>query len=271
MLGTDKAKPSKTAADKAIVFAEREGYRALELDIYRDADTDDAVAPLVVFVHGGGWRVGHRRAPRETRDWSEGFFERLCSAGFVVAAVSYRFSGEALFPAQVDDVVDAIRWLREHAGDLGVASDRTYVWGASAGGTLAALAALVPHQPPIAGAVIWYAVSDFLALDVDAADTVEAQLFGGPIGEHVDLARAASPVTHVRADAPPFFIQHGEADTAVPFDQGLRLEKALRSVAGAVELEAVPGADHFFGGAPDVESIFGRAVAFLQRVDAELA
>jgi acetyl esterase/lipase len=257
--------------DKAIVFAEREGYRALELDFYRDAGTDDAVAPLVVFVHGGGWRVGHRRAPRETRDWSEGFFERLCSAGFVVATVSYRFSGEAPFPAQIDDVVDGIRWLHEHASELGVAPHRTYVWGASAGGTLAALAALMPHAPSIAGAVVWYAVSDFLALDLEAADTYEAQLFGGPIGDHVDLARAASPVTHVRRGAPPFLIQHGEADTWVPFDQGLRLEKAIRSVGGAVELEAVPGADHFFGGSSDVEAIFGRAVAFLQRVDSELA
>ena len=80
-----------------------------------------AVSPLLVFVHGGGWRIGHRRAPRETREWSEGFFDRLCSAGFVVAAVSYRFSGEALFPAQIDDVVDAIRWLHDHADELGIA------------------------------------------------------------------------------------------------------------------------------------------------------
>ncbi len=144
---------------------------------------------------------------------------------------------------------------------------RTFVWGASAGGTLAALAALVPHAPPVAGAVVWYAVSDFLALDLEAPDSFEAQLFGGPIGDHVDLARAASPVTHVRAGAPPFFIQHGEADTWVPFEQALRMEKAIRSVGGSVELEAVPGADHFFGGAPDVEAIFERAVAFLQRVD----
>jgi hypothetical protein len=102
----DKAKLSVTDADKAIVFAEREGFRALELDLYRDLGSRAASAPLIVFVHGGGWRIGHRRAPRETRDWSDGFFERICAAGFVVAAVSYRFSGEAKFPAQLDDVVD---------------------------------------------------------------------------------------------------------------------------------------------------------------------
>ena len=257
--------------DKAVVFAEREGFRALELDLYRDVGPSEASAPLIVFVHGGGWRVGHRRAPRETRDWSDGFFERLCAAGFVVAAVSYRFSGEAKFPAQLDDVVDAVRWLHDHAAEVGIEPQRTYLWGASAGGTLAALAALVPAAPRVRAAVIWYAVSDFLALDLEATDNFEAHLFGGPIGEHLELARTASAVTYVRPDAPPILIQHGEADTWVPFDQALRLEKALQGVGAPVELDAIPGADHFFGGAPDVELIFERALAFLRRADSELA
>ena len=81
----------------------------------------------------------------------------------------------------------------------------------------------------------------------------------------------ASAVTYVRPDAPPILIQHGEADTWVPFDQALRLEKALQGVGAPVELDAIPGADHFFGGAPDVELIFERALAFLRRADSELA
>ena len=73
--------------DKAIVYAEREGFRALELDVYRGDATPAAGAPLVVYLHGGGWRVSHRsRAPRETRGWDRGFFERIVDAGFVVAA-----------------------------------------------------------------------------------------------------------------------------------------------------------------------------------------
>ncbi len=253
--------------DKAVVFAEREGYRALELDIYRDASAT-GVLPVVAFVHGGGWQVGHRRPPRETRDWDHGCFERICDAGFVVVALSYRFSGEATFPAQIDDVVEGLRWLHAHSDDLRLASDRIYVWGASGGGTLAALAALVPDAPPVAAALIWYAVSDFTALDLQSSGTPEAHLFGGPIGEHLDLAREASAVSHVRSDAPPFFVQHGEADTWVPFEQGERLVKALRDVGAPAELDAVPGADHFFGGAPDVEAIFERGLAFLRRVDA---
>jgi acetyl esterase/lipase len=257
-------------ADKAIVFAEREGFRALELDVYRAAGSATP-RPVVVFVHGGGWRVGHRRAPRETREWERGFFERICDAGFAAVAVSYRFSGEATFPAQIDDVLDALRWVRDHGPENGLDPDRMYVWGASAGGMLASLAALVPDAPPVRGAVIWYAVSDFLALDLDATDTFEAHLFGGPIGEHADLARAASPVTHVREGAPPFLIQHGEADTWVPFDQALRLEKALQAAGARVELDAIPHADHFFNGASDVEGIFERALLFLRRADAKRA
>jgi acetyl esterase/lipase len=258
------------AIDKAVVFAEREGYRALELDIYRDGSATGAV-PVVVFVHGGGWRVGHRRPPRETREWEPGCFERICDAGFAVVALSYRFSGEATFPAQIDDVVDGLRWIRAHGDEQGLTSDRVSVWGASGGGTLAALAALVPEAPPVAGALIWYAVSDFTALDLEAADTPEAHLFGGPIAQHLEMARRASPVAHVRTNAPPFLVQHGEADTWVPFEQGERLVKALRDVGAPAELDAIPGADHFFGGAPDVESIFERGLAFLRRVDADSA
>jgi dipeptidyl aminopeptidase/acylaminoacyl peptidase len=73
-------------------------------------------------------------------------------------------------------------------------------------------------------------------------------------------------VTHVHAAAPPFLLQHGEADTWVPCDQSVRLAEALRSVGAPVELETVTGADHFFAGSPDVEAIFARAVDFLLRL-----
>jgi dipeptidyl aminopeptidase/acylaminoacyl peptidase len=252
--------------DQGIVFAEREGFRALEVDVYRRDGAPRTPHPLLVYVHGGGWRQSHRgRPPRETREWTPGFFERLTAAGFVVAAPSYRFSGEAIFPAQLDDVVDALRWL--HDGQLGADVDtgRTVVWGLSAGGLLAALLALHPDGPPVAGVVCSYSITDLLALDRDRADTFEAHLVGGPIGDHLDLARAASPVTHVHAGAPPFLLQHGDADTWVPCDQSRRLADRLRAVGVPVELQIVPGADHFFAGAADIEAIYDRAIDFLLR------
>ena len=254
--------------ERAVVFAEREGFRALEIDIYRP-DGGDGGAPLLLYVHGGGWRVSHRsRAPRETREWSPGFFERLTDAGFVVAASDYRFSAEATFPAQLDDVLEAVRWLHAHGAELGADPARLALWGASAGGHLAALAALVPGAPPVAGVVAWYPITDLLALDQDATDTYEAHLLGGPIGAHPELAQRASPVTYVRADAPPFLLQHGEADTWVPCDQSLRLAAALQEAGAMVELQTVAGANHFFEGAPDVEGLFDRAVRFLRAVPA---
>jgi acetyl esterase/lipase len=254
--------------EKAIVFAEREGFRALELDLYRPSEPSDGTRPLLVYVHGGGWRLSHRsRAPRETREWSRGFFERLTDTGFVVAAPDYRLSDEAHFPAQLDDTLEAIRWLVAHAGELGVVPERTYLWGASAGGNLAALAALVAGTPPVAGVVCWYPVTDLTALDQDATDSFEAHLLGGPIGQHFDLARAASPVTYVHSGSPPFLLQHGEDDTWVPHSQSVHLAEALRAAGGSVELEIVPGADHFFAGDADVEGIFEHARDFLVRLD----
>ena len=253
--------------EKAIIFAEREGYRALELDIYRP-EVSDGPHPLLVYIHGGGWRVSHRsRPPRETRPWERGFFERITDAGFVVAAPDYRFSSEATFPAQLDDTVETLGWLHANAGELGVDPGRTYLWGASAGGTLAALAGLVDSAPRVGGVVCWYPPTDLLALDHEASDTFEAHLLGGPIGEHLVLARAASPVTHVRGDAPPFLLQHGGRDTWVPHGQSITLAEALLAVGAPVELEIVPGADHFFDGASDIEGIFGRALDFLGRLD----
>ena len=102
---------------------------------------------------------------------------------------------------------------------------------------------------------------------MQATDSFEAHLLGGPIGEHRQLAATASPVTHVHAGAPPFLLQHGEADTWVPCDQSVRFAERLRSAGVTVELEVVPGADHFFDGAPDVEAIFERAVHFLLALD----
>jgi acetyl esterase/lipase len=247
--------------DPGIVFAERDGFRALELDIYRPDGATSVPCPLLVCVHGGGWRQSHRgRPPRETREWSPGFFERLTAAGFVVAAPSYRFSGEATFPAQRDDVADALRWLR---AEPGVDSERIFLWGFSAGGLLAALVALIPDVPPADGVVCSYPVTDLLALDQTSSDSFESRLLGGPIRDHPELAREASPVTQVHAGAPPFLLQHGDADIWVPCDQSRGLADRLREVGVPVELEVVPGADHFFAGAPDIEAIYDRAIGFL--------
>jgi acetyl esterase/lipase len=251
--------------DKAVIYCEREGFRALELDLHRPEHANGPL-PLLLYVHGGGFRLSHRsRAPRETRGWDPGFFELLTAAGFVVAANDYRFSDEALYPAPVDDTKEALRWLRAHADELGVDEARVVLFGASAGGLLAATVGLAVDVGPIAGVVCWYPITDLRAVDQQTPDSFEAHLVGGPIGERPELAEAASATTHVRPGAPPFHLVHGSADTMVACDQSLRFKAALEGVGGRVSLEVIEGADHFFEGAADeVRPVFERSLSFLR-------
>jgi acetyl esterase/lipase len=254
--------------DRAVIFGEKDGFRALELDVYRARESSEP-RPLVLYVHGGGWRVSSRqRAPRETRQWTPSFFERVVDAGFVVAANDYRFSGEALFPAAVEDTGDALRWLREHAADYGIDPARVVLWGQSAGGLLAAMVGLDPDSRPLRGVVCWYPLTDLASLDHDDAASFAALFLGGSIGGRLDLARMASPTSHAHKDAPPFLLQHGTNDTMAPFDQSVRLRDALTNAGGNARLEAVDGAGHFFEGSDDVDAIFGRAVEFLRSMTA---
>ena len=108
---------------RAVAYSAPPGFRPLELDLYTPAD---GPAPVIVFVHGGGWRLGTRAVFVPTwRDWRPSPFHRLVRAGFAVASIDYRLSGEAVFPAQLEDVHASVRWLRGRAGELGVDASRS--------------------------------------------------------------------------------------------------------------------------------------------------
>lgn len=104
--------------------------------------------------------------------------------------------------------------------------------------------------------------------DPDGPDSWEARFVGAPLPAAPDRAAAASPITHVHAGAPPFQIHHGDEDRVVPFEQSASLARALRAVGVAVELVTVPGSDHFWTGAPDLEQIFEASLAFARLVTA---
>jgi acetyl esterase/lipase len=266
---------------RAVAYSAPPGFRPLELDLYTPAG---APAPVIVFVHGGGFRLGTRAVFTPTwRDWRPTPFERLVAAGFAVASVDYRLSGEAVFPAQLDDVQAAVRWLRTRADELGVDADRIVAWGESAGAHLAALLGLTgtpagngSPSSAVAGVVDWYGPADLTTMAAqarpdaiarsDAPDSRESQLIGAPLTEAPDLARRASPVTYVHAGAPPFHIAHGDADRFVPVGQSRQLADALRAVGVEVELTEVPGGDHMWMNVPRGEEIFADAVDFVRRV-----
>jgi acetyl esterase/lipase len=263
---------------RAVAYAAPPGYRPLELDLYTP---QQAQAPVIVFLHGGGWRLGTRAVFCPTwRDWRPDPFQRLVASGFAVASVDYRLSAEATFPAQRDDVLAALDWLRTRGAELGVDPDRIVVWGESAGAHLAALAGLAGIAG-VRGVVDWYGPADLRTLAqqarpdavgrADAPDSREALLLGTPVAQAGPLAGDASPVAHVHPGAPPFHIAHGTADRFVPTAQSTQLADALTAAGVDVELTLVPDADHLWMGAADPQAVFDAAVDFAHRVAAPTA
>lgn len=247
------------------------GGRDLALDILRPDLPLDPPRPLVIWIHGGGWHSGDR-APSPNAP--------LARHGFVTASVSYRFSDEAIFPAPIHDVKAAIRFLRANAARWGIDPDRIGIWGHSAGGHLAALAAATPNLPELEGdggnpgvdtslraavplsppadfLVDWFAQSSFP--DNEGALDAVSRLFGGldlddPASR--DLARLASPVHHASGDDAPMLIVHGTQDDIVPVEQGRALVSAQQAHGADVSLLELPHDDH------RLQSMFGEEYVY---------
>jgi len=270
-----------------VVYAAVPGFRHLLLDL--TVPPAEQPVPLVVWLHGGAWRHGSHK-PVGALPWLGRLTERVLASGLALAAVQYRLSGETPFPGQLHDVKAAIRWLRAFGGRLGVDPDRIGVWGESAGGHLAALAALTGDNPAdaategaqgvvgvdsrVRAGVDFYGPADLLRLgeqsgdtapiDHDAADSPESLLVGGPVQDDRAAAAFAGPITHVHAQAPPLLIVHGERDRLVPCAQSRDLAAALVGVGAPVEFVPVPGADHVLAGV-DPDPVVDLAVDFLAR------
>ena len=268
-----------------VPYAAIPGVRPLELDLYLPPEPG-APVPVVVFLHGGGWRLGSRHSAGPAyRGVSPTPLERIAQAGVAVASVDYRLSGEATWPAQLHDAKAAVRWLRARAGDLGVDPDRIAAWGESAGGHLAELLGLTGDDPALEGevgivgtssrvaaVVAWYAPSDVgsVASDTgaDPADptTREAQLLGAAPSTVPDVASQASPLAHVTPDAPPFLLLHGGADRFVPCVQSERLSTALLEAGVEVEFDVYEDADHMWLGSPGAaQQALDRTIDVLSR------
>jgi len=240
----------KLVAD--IEFAQPGGVPLL-LDLHLPKGIENP--PLLLFIHGGGWRNGDRKRCR--LDW-------VARYGIAVASIEYRLSHEALFPAQIHDCKGALRWLRAHAGRYGFDAGRVVVAGTSAGGHLAALMGtcgdVVALEGTTAGhagqssrveAVInYYGPSDFVARAQSHPEKCEEpsggvfQLLGGKVSENLDLARLVSPVTHITEDDPPLLILHGSEDKVVKLDQTEILRDRYQAAGLDVTVHIEDGAAH---------------------------
>ncbi|HZJ25474.1 MAG TPA: alpha/beta hydrolase [Acidimicrobiia bacterium] len=226
------------------------------LDVYRPRAGADR-APVLLQIHGGGWVIGDKS--------QQGLplMNELAAAGWVCVANNYRLSPKATFPDHLVDCKRALAWIREHIAYYGGDPDFVVVTGGSAGGHLAALMGLTPNDPEyqpgfesvdtsVAACIPFYGVYDLVDTfqDPDGTPTdmrLATWLMGASIADDQARFERASPVYRVHAEAPPFFVIHGDHDNLVPVDQARAFVKALRDTSRhPVAYAEIAGGSHAF-------------------------
>jgi acetyl esterase/lipase len=222
------------------------GGVALALDIYLPGTS--GLHPAIVFIHGGAWHTGDKRSFAEHA-------MHFAGLGYVCFSINYRLAPTYTFPAALEDVRCAVRWVREHATDYGVDPARIAAVGSSAGAHLAALLGTAPESlgscgNPAVPSRVQAVVALFGPMDLtlaaqyqDAAQVV-ADFLGATYADDPGLWQAASPITWVSPDDPPFLLIHGTADTVVPPEHSQLMADALRNAGMEHALVLIPGAGH---------------------------
>lgn len=244
---------------------------AQRLDLYFPKRPLSTPVPLVLHIHGGGWSNGDKASG----PWFVRVGEALLARGYVVASANYRLAPRNPWPAQIEDAACAVRHLRENASRYGIDPGRIGVWGNSAGGHLAAFLAVRgdPSRPGdesrVQAVVALYGIFDLTAADLPLGTTGFA--IKGTFGSYPEAGQpelvAASPITHVSVDDPPFYLIHGRDDLVVPMSQSEAFFARLGQVGIVEQLLLVEHAGHELvpsGGTirPSEEEITRRIVAF---------
>lgn len=214
--------------------------------------------PLIVFVQGSAWR-------KQDLYCAIPNLAHIAAKGYVIASVEIRDTDIAPFPAALEDVKCAIRFMRKNADEYGVQTDSVAVWGDSSGGHLSLMTGLTmgeynnglyaDQSDEVCAVIDYYGVTDLLTLgkhndilDHDAADAPESLLIGGKVKENIESAKKASPIYQDLDKAlPPFLIIHGDSDNIVHVSQSTDMYKALREHGQRAFFYKVVGADHGIG------------------------
>jgi acetyl esterase/lipase len=221
------------------------------LDLYLPKDNAQGPATLIVWIHGGAWMLSNK-------DWNN--VKYLVKHGYALVSVDYRLSGDARFPAQIQDCNTALSFLVTNAASYGIDPKHFVVGGASAGGHLALLLGLARKERTFDAdpSVKPFAILDFFG-PTDLTSIIDevgqghgrevqedavSRLLGGPLINHLDLARLASPLTYINPQSPPVLILHGDKDDLVPYSQSQRLHSRLDQVGVENELLTVKEAGH---------------------------
>lgn len=218
----------------------------LPMDLYRPARNGNSPVPCVVVIHGGGWDGGDRRQLPGLNHW-------LAERGYAVAAISYRLAPAHRWPAQRDDALAAIAFLKARGPALGIDPARLVLLGRSAGGQIAQSVAYTARDPAIRGVVAFYAPSDLIfgyvnthEDDMLRSPTLMRQLLGGPPDRERAAYESASPIFHVTREAPPTLLLHGVNDSIAWHRHSERLAERL-AANGVPHLNLLlPWATHAF-------------------------
>jgi acetyl esterase/lipase len=238
---------------------------AQELDIYLP-DEGERLFPVILYIHGGAFALGDKRNI-EVLPYLKGL-----SRGYALVSVNYRLSGEALFPAGLQDIKAAIRWVRANSVQYHLDGNRIAAWGSSSGGNYAAMVCLTanvttfddpslgnPDYPcKVQAAVDWFGPTDFLKMDEQLdengfgpaehseADSPESRYLGARLSDVPLKVELANPMTYVHKHMPPLLIQHGRLDTLVPVQQSIMFVEKLEKYVSSdrFDFDILEGAGH---------------------------
>jgi len=258
------------------------GDRMLQAEIARPKEPAATPMPAVLWIHGGGWSGGSHRGNGALL---------LATKGYFTASIEYRLSGEAKWPAQIEDCKLGVRWLRANAAKYNVNPNRIGCWGSSAGGHLVACLGTM-DDARFEGRGGYEGVSSRVQAVVDycgPADMTQGSagvqgakenndskallgLFGTPFKAKPEAWKDGSPIVYAKPGNPPFLIVHGDADKTVPFAHSERLAGALKKAGVPVQLLRVKGGGHGMMAAkdappaePDPQAIRDAVTAFFDK------
>ncbi len=236
-----------------------------KLDIFIP-DIGEGPFPIILYIHGGGFAIGDKR-DIHVLTWLKGL-----KRGYAIVSTNYRLSGEAVFPASLQDIKAAIRWLRATSDQYHLDGDHIAACGGSSGGNLAAMVNLTAHVAEfddprlgnldfpsnVQAAVDWFGPTDFLQMDDQLeessygpadhgeANSPESRYLGAKLSEVPLKVELANPMTYINEKMPPILIQHGRLDTLVPVQQSIMFVDKLRNYVRGdrYEFDIIEGAGH---------------------------
>ncbi len=230
-----------------VVYAKVKDWEG-KMDLYL-APKEKGLSPVVINIHGGGWNHGVKE--------SQTGFSTFFKAGFAVANIEYRLTGQATAPAAVEDTRCALIYLIKNAKELNIDVNKIVIMGGSAGGHLALMGGLLGNDHrfdgncpgveniKVAAIIDKYGITD--VWDWGFGKNLTSKSARNWLGEKANdqsFAASVSPITYVTKESPPVFIVHGDADPTVPYQQSVDLHKKLKEAGVKTEFITVPGGLH---------------------------